>query len=198
MRLDQQNETETLQQLRLGNHRAFEVLFHRYKARLAANLLRILKSQELAEEILQELFLRIWQHRDRIDPEQSFSAYLYRIADNLVRDLFRKAALDHRMRLHMAKALDETYSHIEELIFDEENKGILHEAIERLPPQRQQVFRLCKLEEKSYAEAGAELNISPGTVHDHVKKANAFLRDYFMRRPTITFVLFAPALTALL
>lgn len=172
------DERHLLEQLRAGDHGAFLAIYHRYKLRLAGNLLRVLKSHELAEELLQELFVRLWIHREQIDPEQSIKSYLFRIGENLIRDTFRRAAKDKRMQQHWLTAVSETYSHVEELLISSETKTELYQAIDLLPPKRRRVFILCKLESKSYEEVGKLLNISPGTVNDHIRKANSFLRRY--------------------
>jgi len=171
-------DRDLLVQLREGNHQAFQTLYHRYKIRLAGNLLRILKSPDWVEEVLQELFVRLWIHREEIDPNRPVKAYLFRVAENLVRDIFRRAARDQQMQQHLLHAMSEVYSHVEEQLMSRELKEELRVAIELLPPKRREVYVLCKLEAKSYEEVGKLLKISPGTVNDHIKKANSFLRQY--------------------
>ncbi|WP_262245935.1 RNA polymerase sigma factor [Parapedobacter soli] len=172
------DERHLLEQLRAGDHDAFVEIYHRYKLRLAGNFLRILKSSELAEELLQELFVRLWIRREQIDPEQSIKSYLFRIGENLIRDTFRKAAKDKRIQQYLQTAVSGIYSHVEELLISSETRTELYHAIDLLPPKRREVFRLCKLESKSYEEVSQLLNISPGTVNDHIRKANSFLRQY--------------------
>lgn len=172
------DERNLLQQLRSGDHKAFVEIYHRYKLRLAGNLFRMLKSQELAEELLQELFVRLWEHREHIDIEKSIKSYLFRIGENLIRDTFRKAAKDKKLQQHFTNAIAETYSHIEELMIASEMRAELYHAIELLPPKRREVFILCKLESKSYEEVSQLMKISTGTVNDHIRRANRFLKQY--------------------
>ncbi|WP_285010934.1 RNA polymerase sigma factor [Pedobacter faecalis] len=176
---DDFEEKELLIRLKAGDKQAFESLYHRYKHRIAANLLRLLKSEELAEEILQDMFVRLWDRRSSINPEQSFRSYLFRVAENKVMDYYRRMARDKRMREKLTAAVSELYSHIEEDIFSKENSRLLQEAIDQLPPQRKQVFILCKMEGKSYKEVAELLSISPSTINDHLYKANLFLKAYF-------------------
>ncbi|WP_256007351.1 RNA polymerase sigma factor [Pedobacter deserti] len=173
------NEKALLTRLKAGDKQAFESLYHRYKHRIAGNLLRLLKSEELAEEILQDMFVRLWDRRSSIDPEQSFRSYLFRVAENKVMDYYRRMARDKKMREKLTAAVSELYSHIEEDIFSKENSRMLQEAIDQLPPQRKQVFILCKMEGKSYKEVAELLSISPSTINDHLYKANLFLKAYF-------------------
>lgn len=172
-------EKELLIKLSNGDKYAFEMIYYRYKYRLAGNLLRMLKSEELAEEVLQDLFLKIWDTRSAIDPEKSFKAYMFRIAENMVMDYYRKASRDQKIRERLMASARESYSHIEEHIFDKENQLLLQSAIDLLPPQRKHVFTLCKLEGKSYKEVSEALGISHSTINDHLLKANKFLKQHF-------------------
>ena len=171
------SEQDIVSRLREGEKRAFELLYHRYKYQLAANLLKLLKSEELAEEVLQELFIRIWEGRETLNPEKSFPAYIFRIARNMVIDIYRKAARESRIRQQLLRTAEEFDSSAQELIIDKENHSGLYDAIALLPPQRRKVFTLCRIEGKSYKEAGEELGISASTVNDHLLKANKFLKE---------------------
>ena len=132
----------------------------------------------MAQEILQEVFLKVWDHRKHIDPEKSFRSYLFKIAENKAYDFFRKAARDHKLRQLLLAAATESYDHIESIMINKENSQLLQQAIEALPPQRQQVFRLCKLEGKSYEEVSRLLGISTSTISDHIVKASRAVREF--------------------
>nr|WP_121271281.1 RNA polymerase sigma-70 factor [Pedobacter schmidteae] len=172
------NEVELLTRLGNGDKYAFELLYNQYKYRIAGNLLKLLKSEDLAEEILQDLFVKIWDTRKTIDPQKSFRSYLFRIAENMVMDYYRKASRDKRIQDKLMAATAESYSHIEEHIFNKESELLLYNAIELLPPQRKQVFTLCKLEGKSYKEVSELLGISHSTINDHLLKSNRFLKQH--------------------
>ncbi len=177
------DERELLRRFQQGDHLAFQEIYHRYKHRVAGNLLRMLKSQDLVEETLQELFVRIWANRKRLDVNQPIKSYLFRIAGNLVYDLFRRAARDKRLQEQLTRAIEQAYSHVEEAVYHTETESELHRVINLLPPKRRKVYVLCKLEAKSYEEVANLLHISPGTVNDHMKKANAFLKSHFSKHP---------------
>ncbi|OKS85700.1 RNA polymerase sigma factor [Mucilaginibacter polytrichastri] len=169
--------------LKKGDERAFAEIYRRYKSKLIGAALRLLKSPELTEELVQNLFLKIWEQREKIDPEQALNAYLYKIAHNLACDTFRKAARDKKLFGQLLLATSSSYDHIEKHIFAKENQAALNQAISLLPPQQQKVFTLCKLEDKSYEEAGRILNIGTGTVNNHMYRANVFLKEYFAGKP---------------
>ncbi len=172
------DEKDLLLRLREGDHRAFESIYHAYKSRLIHNLLRMVKSRELVEELMQDLFLSLWENRARIDPAQPFKAYLFTVAGNLAKNMLRKAAYDQRLYAFLLSAAsDAAYTHIEEQLATKENKALLEQLLDKLPPQRRKVYRLCKLEGKSYREVSEALGISEGTVNDHIRKANRFFKD---------------------
>lgn len=170
------DELELLRRLKLGDHAAFEMVFHHYKSQMARNALRLLKDPELAEDLLQELFIKLWEQRSKIDTEKTLGSYLYKIASNLAYDYFRKAAKDQKFREHLWTTSPLTYEPIEKSLFSKENKLALDYALAKLPEQQRLVFTLCKIEEKSYQEVAELLNISIGTVNNHLTRANSSLR----------------------
>jgi RNA polymerase sigma-70 factor (family 1) len=175
--LPEMREKELVQRLVEGDEYAFTQLYNSYKRKLAINLLQLLKSDELVEEVLQDLFLKIWTGRSSIDPDKSFQSFLFKVARNLVYDLFRRSARDQRLEAHLMSASSELYSHIEEDIYQKEHSKILRETIDKLPPQRKLVYTLLKIEGKSYKEIGEELGISKPTINEHITKANKFLKQ---------------------
>lgn len=162
--------------LKDGDEPAFVELYNRYKLRILGNLIKLLRSEDLALELSQDLFLKIWDTRKQLDPEKSFRSYIFRISENMVMDFFRRAARDKKLQAQMMVAQSELYSHIEENIIQAQESKRFEQAIALLPPQRKQVFTLCKLEGKSYQEVSELLGISTSTVSDHLLKATRFLK----------------------
>lgn len=173
------DEKSLLLQLKNGDERAFEILYNNYKFRIAGNLFKLLKSDDLVKEVLQELFFKIWEVRAQIDPEKSFKSYLFRIAENLVHDYFRKVAKDKRLLTKMVASSSELYLHVEEDLLSKEDAEKLRHAINLMPPQRKMVFTLCKLEGKSYKEVEQIMGINAKTISSHMLQANRFLKTYF-------------------
>src|SRR5690606_29445991 len=132
--------------------------------------------------------------REQVDPELSIKSYLFRIGENLIRDTFRKAAKDRVMQQHLLAAVSETYSHVEESLISSETRAELYHAIDLLPPKRREVFILCKMESRSYEEVSKLLNISTGTVNDHIRKANSFLRKYLTTHAELGVLLVSSAM----
>jgi RNA polymerase sigma-70 factor (family 1) len=170
------DEKKLILQLKAGSAHAFESLYHAYKLRIAGNLYKLLKSEKLVEEMMQDFFLKIWENRSKIDPDQSFRSYLFRVSENMVYDFFRKTSRDSKLRDQLKVNYREFYTHVEEGILQKENNTRLSEAIALLPPKRREIFILCKIEGKSYREVGELLGISPSTVNNQLLQANKFLK----------------------
>ena len=183
------NEKGLLLQLAAGDDAAFQQIYFLYSRRLYGNLLKLVKSEVIAQEILQDAFIKIWEYRSNIDPEKSFRSYLFRIAENMVCNFYSKASRDKALLKKLIESSANEYSHVEEAVMFREESKLLHAAIEELPPQRRQVFKLCKIEGKTYHEVGSLLNISVSTVSDHIVKANRFLKEYASRKHTFILIL---------
>lgn len=183
------NEKNLLRQLAAGDEVAFRKIYFLYSNRLYGNLMRLVKSAPVAQEILQEVFIKIWEYRSGIDPEKSFRSYLFRIAENRVYDFYARVSRDKALLQQLMKNNADKYSHVEEAIISREEAALLHAAIEELPPQRRRVFELCKIEGKSYNEVGAILEISVSTISDHIVKANRFIKEYVSRKHTLIIII---------
>lgn len=185
-KLNQIDEKSLLLQLKDGDERAFEILYNNYKTRIAGNLFKLLKSDDVVKEVLQELFFKIWEVRAQIDPDKSFKSYLFRIAENLVYDYFRKVAKDKRLLTKLMASSSELYFHIEEDMLSKEDAQKLEHAISLMPPQRKMVFTLCKLEGKSYREVEEIMGINTKTISSHMLQANRFLKNHFGEASTLS------------
>ena len=181
-------EIELLLQLSNGNPVAFEKIYYVYSPRLFSSLLRLVKSDAAAQEIIQDVFLKVWENRKNIDPDKSFRSYLYTIAENKAYDFFRKVARDKKLYETLIVVATEQYEHIETEYFHKEDSRILEMAIRTLPTQRQLVFRLSKLEDMSYDEISNRLGISVSTISDHIVKANKSIRRFLTSHPELLMI----------
>ncbi len=189
MTSDNENLNLLIQQLQQGSERAFTILYDKFSKQLYRNILRLVKDEFIAQEILQDLFLKIWEYRHNIKIEGSFKSFLYKVAENLVFMYFRKVAKDNRLIENLIVANIEFDINAEEIIISREDRELLHAAIAKLSPQRKQVYTLCKLEGKSYEEVSIELGISASTIRDHIVKANKALKQYLQLNNGISILL---------
>jgi RNA polymerase sigma-70 factor (family 1) len=170
-------EKELLAELITGDKNAFTNLYFTYSGQIYSKILRLTKCEETSQEILQELFLKVWEKRSQIDPEKPFRSYLFTIAQNLMYDHFRKVARDKVLVDSLVSSAAMYYRSDDTEVF-EERMQCINKAIEQLPPVRRQVFKLSKIEGKSYEEIALLLGISHSTISDHIVKANRAIKKY--------------------
>lgn len=173
-----QNEKDLLARLSQGDRRAFDLLYKLHSVRIYKNILRLVKQEELAEEILQDVFMKLWEKRETLTINISFKSYLFRIAQNLVMDNFRRLAFDRKLFDHLISVSTELHSSTDELIDLKGTQSLIDEAVESLSPQRKKVYLLCKIEGKSYDEVSGMLGISTSTISDHIVKATKAVREH--------------------
>lgn len=174
-------DTDLLRMLRNGDAIAFGKIYEIFAPILYQRLLRLLKDTDTVEEILQDTFLKLWEKRGQIDPEQAFTTYLYRIADHLAIDVFRRISRDKALQQELWASTISFYLHTEETFLAKEQRQLISTAIEQLPPKRKQILILCKLEDKSYQEVAELLGISVSTVSNQLVKAIKEIKNYVLQ-----------------
>jgi len=175
--------------LMVGNEKAFSELFNIYCNDVYAYSLSMLKNQALAEEIVQDVFLNIWLHRDRLNADLSFKSYVFTITRNLTFNLISKVANSHKLKEEVFYVSQKSYSPIEDIIDDADYDAIKQKAIEQLPPKRRAIFEMSRNEEMSYEEISKELNISVNTVKGQMSKALADIRDFLETHGDVTLLI---------
>lgn len=178
--LSDKNERELLICFKEGDEKSFDLLYRKYRASLYNSIYKMVKMEDQSADLLQDLFIKLWQKRSEIDPELSFKAYVYRIAQNMVYDFFRSAARDKKLesRLISAAALVPEYTPIDDALERKDAKALIADLLSRLPTQCRQVYTYCKIEGKGYEETANLLGISKATVNNHITKANKLLRSF--------------------
>jgi len=185
-------------QLKEGNQQAFECLYRVHSKALLANIRNLVRDNEIASEILQDIYLKIWEIRNTIDLEKSYKGFLYTVARNMVYDYLRKLALDKKKRSELISKTLEVYTHIEEGLILKEHEKLLSEALGQLSLQCQKVYSLSKFEGKSHQEISQLLNISISTVNNHMVKSNRQIRAFFLQNSELSWFVALLATTAVL
>lgn len=170
-----------LLQLRAGQMAAFNKLYTMYSPRLYVHLLKFLKSPELVEEVLQEVFVRVWQNRESIVPERGFNSFLYTIAHNLAINMIKKINRDRALQMEVWASSISYYLHTEENLLDKERMAIINQAIATLTPKRREILLFCKVEGKSYKEVAELLGISVSTVSNQLVNALQDIRTFIVK-----------------
>jgi RNA polymerase sigma-70 factor (ECF subfamily) len=171
------NESELIKQVISGSERAFSKLFDGYYKALGDYVYRLTESLEITEEIVQDVFIKIWTKKEALSGIESFSNYLFIISRNQTYNFLRKKANEKVRQLEWEKDFEEN-----SILNDDDKSGefyrsLLEKAIEKLPPQQKKVYLLSRNERLKYEEIAQKLNISPETVKKHMKSAIKFLKS---------------------
>jgi RNA polymerase sigma-70 factor (family 1) len=161
-----------------GDEAAFSIIFFRYTARLAPFVTRLLQSDSWSEEIVQDVFLRLWQSRLQLASIEQPSAYLYQMASNRTLDYIKRNARDVKLQYYAARWLAPATDHPDTQQDFREIDRLLKEAVNRLPAQRRKVYQLVREAGLSHAEIADQLQISKHTVRNHVAEALQEIRIY--------------------
>lgn len=181
-------EKELLIRVSTGNEKAFTQLFHQYSPKVYSYALKLVKSENLAEEIVQEVFVKIWNLGFRLVEIENLDAFLRVTTRNHTLKLLRRMALEIKTSKMMADGYDDSHNETEEYIIFKESAQILVQAIDKLPPQQKIVYQLCHQEGLKYEEAAERLNLSKLTVKTHMQHALRFLRGYIANHTDIGIV----------
>jgi RNA polymerase sigma-19 factor, ECF subfamily len=167
------DERAWVDRIRAGDMDAFEALYRRYWERLYGFAFRYLRSKEDAEEIVQEVFFRIWRGRAHWVPVGAVRNYLYLAVRNSARDRAERAAVARRWRLGQRETAVEIQSSLEaaDLV------AAVERALAELPSKRSAVCKLRLINGLSYAEIAAQLGICEKTVETQLARGLKFLRD---------------------
>lgn len=165
--------SDWLHQISEGNQDVFARLLHAYWNKVFTQALTYLKQRALAQEITQDVFLKIWGAREKLPALDNFSNYLFIISRNEIISAMRKKGQNLTGPDDDLPA--DLLSPDEQLQYKETYNRLL-DAINQLPPTRRLVFKMSRLEGRSYDEIGKELGISRNGVKDHIVKALNFLR----------------------
>jgi len=172
-------DSKMLHRLKTGDVGAFERIFQIYKGKIYHFALATLYDKILAEDITQNVFLSVWEHRQNIDPEKNFQAYLYTIAKNLVYRETEKRILASNYEEHIKN------DHFNEEDFSTEENieaNLLEETIlrlvEKLPEARRKIFLLHFREDLSNKEIAKQLSISEENVEMQVRRSRDYLRKH--------------------
>lgn len=174
-------EQQLVNLLRTGSQFAFEKLFEKYSQKLFRFSFSYLKSEADSEEIVQNVFLKIWENRQNLRDETSFKSYLFTIAFNVIRKNFNQKAKENKYKTELLEVLAtenpmlETNSDFEVYVLK------LEQLIEQMPDRRKEIFLKRKKEGKSVREIASSMDISPKTVENQITEAMNYLKKEFSR-----------------
>lgn len=171
-------EREIVEKVAKGDHQAFRIIFDEYKDVLYGYSYKLTKSNELAEEAVQEVFLKFWQNRRDLNADLSVKAYLYKITRNHLFNLLRNAAYDHKLKQQLFYNYQGAHYSTEDQLVYRDLETFKDKAIANLPPKMQLIFQMSRIQGLSHKEIAHQLGISQHTVKDQIVKALKSIKEY--------------------
>lgn len=179
---DREEEHTLVLRLIDGDEDAFCELYARYKNQLVYFALRYLKSQAYAEDIFQDTFATVWQSRRFINPDTSFSSYLYTIVRNRVLNQLRSLEQESSLKeAILSQAVDYSNS-TSQAIAVAELEAVVNEALGKLTPRQREVFELSRRQRLSHKEIAQALGISVNTVQEYISVSLHTIRHYLSHK----------------
>jgi RNA polymerase sigma-70 factor (family 1) len=172
---DQHIDHHLLLALAAGDRTAFARIFEQSWAHVYGVALRLTKSPEMARDLAQDIFLKLWDHRDKLTKVNNFYSFLYTITRNQVHDQLRKKVFRESNREFLVNYFSAGQTTIADSLESRELDRLLYESIEKLPPQLRQVLRLGRLEGLSHEEIAAKMGITPQSSRTYMARAVAAL-----------------------
>ena len=177
------DEVQLLSKVQKGSEEAFEMLFDAYRDKVYAFSYKILKSKDLADDVVIEIFTKIWEKREDIKPGPTFQAYLFKVTKNHIINFLHKASVDTKLQKQLFTSANYYRSSTEEEIIYNDYLTLAEQAISQMPSQRSRIFKLRNEEGMTYDQIATQLGLSRNTVKSHLVAATAHLRSVFMAHP---------------
>jgi len=183
------DETELLKKVAMGDERAFRMLYEQYYRKVFSQATRLMRSEEMGEEIMQEVFLKFWRLGPKLNTIANVDAYLKVSTRNQSLNSLRKLAIENKhSQTHLLNYTEE-HNETEESILLNDTRKILTDAIQSLSKQQKEVYILCHQQGLKYDQVAEKLNLSPLTVKTHMQRALKQLRVYLQDHGEIAVLL---------
>ncbi len=168
-------EQKSIEELTQGNKKSFELLFLYYQPKLVYFLNGFIKDEELARDIAQDVFLSVWNNREKLNHLFSFKAYLFRIGKNAICNHYDHTLVHEKFEIHQLSRPLQIDS-IEEGFYAKELQVLIEIAVGKMSSQRKLVYQLSKIEGLTNSEIAEKLNINKRTVQNHLSAALSEIR----------------------
>lgn len=176
-----QDEARLIELIAQGSEYAFTKLYDHYRPLIYSVAFRMLKSRELSEEILQDVFVKVWIKREELSEIKHFRNYIFFMARNLVFDRLKKQSYETGPL--PTAGTNAAVSDADNRLLHQEYQLLLDKAILQLTDQQAQVYRLAKIEGLSHEQIAGRLHIKRSTVKRHVADALCSIRQYLKTHP---------------
>ncbi|MBS1661516.1 MAG: sigma-70 family RNA polymerase sigma factor [Bacteroidetes bacterium] len=174
---------------------SFDSLYHQYHNAVYSNILKLVRQPDAAEDILQEVFLALWEHRRKLDTER-VAGWLFVTSYNKSLKYLKQKTRENVLPLNPTLEDFQQDDPASESTEDwyRFRVSMIEDAVNHLPERKKQVFQLNRYEGKSCDEIASIMNISPTSVKDYLKQSNRFIKEYIFSNYTEATLTIAPLL----
>lgn len=173
------DEKALLDRLAAGDEVAFNELFERHREKLFRYLLKITKSPEISEEIVIDVFVKLWTGRELMQHVLQLDSFLHKVAYHRAIDFLRAASRHTRLQKAYVERMErEPEKRADELLIDAESRKLLQKAIHRLPPRRKFIYTLSREHGLTHDQIAAALNLSRNTVKNSIMAATRSISEF--------------------
>lgn len=169
-------DSDILLAIRQGNERVYETVFRKYYQTLCNYANGILKDMDDAEEVVQSIFLKLWEQRESTEINVSLKSYLYRAVHNTCLNRLKHLKIQDTYRQYVGKYLEDTFDSATDVMNKNELENRISEALEKLPEQCRVIFKMSRFEELKYQEIADKLGLSIKTIENQIGKALKIMR----------------------
>lgn len=190
-----ESERELVERMSKGDESAFTKLFYLYKDKLYSFTLRLVNSSDVAEDIVQDVFLKLWNNRAQLAAINSFGGYVFQMAQNQSINSFRRMASETLILSELYHQQSTADLSTEQAIHFRETQTLVATIVNKLPPQQKLVYQLSREQGLRHDEIAQQLKLAPSTVKNHLIQALNTIREQ-LRFHAITLFLLAYALAS--
>lgn len=174
-----------LNQVANGNHRAFRVVFDNYHIKVFNYAVKFLKSEELAQEVVQDVFLKIWNQRQNLPHLENFGGYLRKVSINMTLDALKKTAAYERALVVSLSSWSEADNSTQEKLSHLDAQAYVDRLLAKLPQQQRLAYTMFYIDGLKQKEVAQNMNISLFTVKAHLRQALKNLRSMVDGNPAL-------------
>jgi RNA polymerase sigma-70 factor (ECF subfamily) len=179
--IDQLNfeESRLISLLNEDSEYAFQLIYDKHRNRIYQTAIKFLKSPIIAQDVVQDVFMKLWFERHKIEPSKPVEAWLYTVAKNNILNKLRKIANDWKAIDLLSHTILQSENNTDQKLTEGEFKQKLQSAVSKLPEQQKVVFILSRFEKLTYIQIGEKMGISPLTVKTHLSRALFAIKKQF-------------------
>jgi RNA polymerase sigma-70 factor (ECF subfamily) len=186
-------EDELLLSLKKGEEEAFRLVYMKFSGKVYGFAMKYLHSSGESEEIVQDVFLKLWQNRSFIDPSQGLDGYLFTICRNTIFNLNKQKRFETAYRNYVRQNISLEYGEAEADFIYRDLCSYIQDVVDEFPAKRREIFNLSREKYLSYRQIAQRLDISERTVETHIRLALQDIRkallDQVLLFPLIAFFL---------